>query len=127
MAYPTGLRQGERVVKRRGFVRLWDVAAGVCRDQATKQRCRPSLRSRARGAMLAHMLNVISILIGIVALILGVLAFFPLLGWAYWVIVPLALIGLAFGQLSSGRGGRNLNLIVIVIGIVRLVMGGGLV
>jgi len=73
------------------------------------------------------MLNIISILIGIVALILGVLAFFPLLGWAYWLIVPLALVGLAFGQLSKDRGGRNLNLIVVVIGVIRLFMGGGIV
>jgi hypothetical protein len=127
MAYPTGLRQGERVVKRRGFVRLWDVGLRRMLMRGGRGGGCNALRSQGCGAMLAHMLNVISILIGIVALILGVLAFFPLLGWAYWVIVPLALIGLAFGQLSSGRGGRNLNLIVIVIGIVRLVMGGGLV
>lgn len=84
----------------------------------------------AKGVWRGHvagMLNIVSILIGIVALILGVLAFFPFLGWAYWLIVPLALVGVAFGQLSSSRGGRNLNLIVVVIGIVRLVMGGGIV
>jgi hypothetical protein len=73
------------------------------------------------------MLNIISLLIGIVALILGVFAFFPFLAWAYWAIVPLALIGLAFGQLSSSRSGRNLNLIVVIIGIIRLVIGGGII
>lgn len=75
----------------------------------------------------AAMLNIVSIVIGIVALLLGVLAFFPFLGWAYWLIIPLALVGLGLGQLSSSRGGRNLNLIVVVIGIVRLIMGGGVI
>ena len=73
------------------------------------------------------MLNILSLLVGVVALFLGIFAFFPFLGWAYWLIVPLALIGLALGQLSSSRSGRNLNLIVIVIGIVRLSLGGGII
>lgn len=73
------------------------------------------------------MLNISSLIIGVVAMFLGIFAFFPFLGWAYWLIVPLALIGLALGQLSSSRSGRNLNLIVIVIGIVRLSLGGGII
>jgi hypothetical protein len=78
-------------------------------------------------AHIPTMLNVLSILIGAIALFLGIFAFFPLLGWAYWAIIPLALIGLAFGQLSTSRGGRNLNLIVIVIGLIRLSLGGGII
>ncbi len=73
------------------------------------------------------MLNLFSIIIGIVALILGVVAFIPLLGWAYWLIVPLALIGLALGMLSDRNGGRNLNLLVVIVGIIRLAIGGGFV
>lgn len=72
------------------------------------------------------MLNILSLLIGALALLLGILAFFPFLGWAYWLIVPLALVGLALGQLSSSRSGRNLNLIVVIVGIVRLSLGGGI-
>ena len=73
------------------------------------------------------MLNILSLLVGVVALFLGIFAFFPFLGWAYWLIIPIALVGLALGQLSSSRSGRNLNLIVIVIGIVRLSLGGGII
>jgi hypothetical protein len=73
------------------------------------------------------MLNVISLLIGAVALVLGVLAFLPLLGWAYWLIVPVALVGLVLGMMSDRNTGRNLNLVVIVIGVVRLMLGGGLI
>ena len=73
------------------------------------------------------MLNLISLVIGAVALMLGILAFFPLLGWAYWLIIPIALVGLGFGVVSRSRSGRNLNLVVIVIGVIRLIIGGGII
>ena len=73
------------------------------------------------------MLNIFSLLIGAVALLLGVLAFLPLLGWAYWPIIPLALVGLALGVVSKSKSGRNLNLAVIVIGVLRLMLGGGII
>lgn len=73
------------------------------------------------------MLNIISLLIGAIALVLGVLAFIPFLGWAYWLIVPIALVGLVVGMISDRNSGRNLNLVVIVVGVVRLMLGGGLI
>jgi hypothetical protein len=73
------------------------------------------------------MLNILSLLVGALALFLGIFAFLPLLGWAYWLIVPLALVGLGLGVLSSAKSGRNLNLVVIVIGVLRLMLGGGLI
>ena len=72
------------------------------------------------------MFNVASLIIGIVALILAVVAFLPLLGWANWLIVPLALIGAGVGAASSSNSGRNLNLFVVVVGILRLMLGGGI-
>ena len=72
------------------------------------------------------MLNIASLIIGLVALVFAVVAFLPLLGWANWLIVPLAIIGAVVGMLSRGTAGRNLNLFVIVIGAVRLMLGGGL-
>ena len=72
------------------------------------------------------MLNVVSLLIGLVALGLLIPAFFPLLGWANWFIIPLAVIGLAVGALSRGKAGRNLNIVVIIIGVLRLSLGGGI-
>ncbi|MGF7147121.1 putative membrane protein [Sphingomonas zeicaulis] len=73
------------------------------------------------------MLNAFSILIGLVAAFLAVFAFLPFLGWAYWAIIPLALVGLFFGALSSSTSGRNLNIFVVLVGIVRLMMGGGII
>ncbi len=72
------------------------------------------------------MLNLVSLIIGVVALIFAVVAFLPLLGWANWLIIPLAVIGAAVGMASRGTAGRNLNLFVIVVGIVRLMLGGGI-
>ncbi len=72
------------------------------------------------------MLNLASLIIGIVALIFAVIAFLPLLGWANWLIIPLAVIGAAVGMASSSNAGRNLNLFVIVVGVVRLILGGGI-
>lgn len=74
------------------------------------------------------MLNIVSIAIGLVALVMALFAFIPLLGWANWFIIPFAVIGLVLGLLSSsGKAGRNLNLVVIGIGVVRLMLGGGLI
>ncbi|HEY4070400.1 MAG TPA: hypothetical protein VGM04_02460 [Sphingomicrobium sp.] len=72
------------------------------------------------------MFNLVSLIIGLVALVCAVVAFIPLLGWANWLIIPLAIIGAAIGTFSRGTTGRNLNLFVMVIGIVRLMLGGGL-
>ncbi|MCW5646971.1 MAG: hypothetical protein KIT23_07085 [Sphingopyxis sp.] len=73
------------------------------------------------------MLNIASLVIGIIALILAVFAFIPLLGWANWVIVPFAVVGLALGAMSDKTSGRNLNIVVVVIGIIRLSLGGGII
>jgi hypothetical protein len=72
------------------------------------------------------MFNIASLIIGVVALIFAAVAFLPLLGWANWLIIPLAVIGAAVGIASRGTAGRNLNLFVIVVGIVRLMLGGGI-
>ncbi len=72
------------------------------------------------------MLNLASIIIGLVGLVCAAVAFLPLLGWANWLVVPLAIIGAAVGMLSRGTSGRNLNIFVIVVGVFRLMLGGGI-
>jgi hypothetical protein len=72
------------------------------------------------------MFNLFSLIIGVVALVLAVVAFIPLLGWANWIIIPLAVIGAGLGMMSRGTAGRNLNLFVIVVGVFRLILGGGI-
>ena len=72
------------------------------------------------------MLNLVSLIIGLVSLACAAVAFLPLLGWANWLIIPLAVIGAGIGAMSQGKAGRNLNILVIVIGVVRLMIGGGI-
>ena len=72
------------------------------------------------------MLNIISLLIGLVSLVLVAIAFIPLLGIANWIIIPIAVVGAGIGAMSSSNTGRNLNLFVIVVGIIRLMLGGGI-
>ena len=72
------------------------------------------------------MLNLVSLIIGVVALLLAAIAFIPLLGWANWLIIPLALVGAGIGAAAEGNAGRNLNLFVVIVGILRLMLGGGI-
>lgn len=72
------------------------------------------------------MLNLFSILFGIVSLVIVIPATIPFLGWANWFALPLIVIGVVLGQMSSSNSGRNFNLIVLLIAAVRLTLGGGI-
>jgi hypothetical protein len=72
------------------------------------------------------MFNLLSLVVGVIALLLAVIGFVPLLGWLNWFIIPIAIIGAGLGVISKSTSGRNLNLFVIVVGIVRLSIGGGI-
>jgi hypothetical protein len=76
--------------------------------------------------MLEAMFNLVSLIIGFIALGGAILGFFPFLGWMNWGVVPLALIGAGFGMVSEHNSGRRLNSFVLVVAIVRLIIGGGL-
>ena len=72
------------------------------------------------------MLNIVSLLIGAIALLLAIFAFIPLLGIFNWLIVGLAIIGAGIGAIGKSTSGRNLNLVVILICVLRLWLGGGI-
>jgi hypothetical protein len=72
-------------------------------------------------------MNVISALIGIVALIAALVAFIPLFGWLNWLVIPVAVVGLVLGLFSDKKTGRNINLVVLVIAMFRLFIGGGVI
>ena len=71
------------------------------------------------------MFNLISILIGLVALVLAIPSTIPLLGWGNWIVLPIALVGAGLGALSRSDKGRNFCLIVFALACVRLMLGGG--
>jgi len=82
-------------------------------------------------------MGLISLLWGIFALVWMVVALIPLLGWGNWFLIPFATVGAVIAAIgilfthSSKRGrawtGLILNGIVIVVGIFRLGLGGGII
>lgn len=73
------------------------------------------------------MLNLLSILVGLFAIPFILLGFIPLLGWSLWFVLMIPAIGAVIGAVSSSNGGRNFNLILLVVGAFRLFLGGGLI
>ena len=73
------------------------------------------------------MLNFLSIIFGILALVIVIPSTIPFLGWGNWFALPLGVAGLGLGALSSSNGGRNFCLVVLGIAAVRLSMGGGII
>jgi hypothetical protein len=71
-------------------------------------------------------MNVISIIIGLMALIIALVGFIPLLGWLNWFVIPGAVVGLVLGLMSTKTSGRNINLVVLALAIIRLALGGGI-
>jgi hypothetical protein len=73
------------------------------------------------------MLNVLSILIGLLSLVIVIPSQIPLLGWGNWLALPLIVVGIVVGALSRSNSGRNFCLIVFAIACVRLLLGGGII
>jgi hypothetical protein len=71
-------------------------------------------------------MNVLSTMIGLVALAIALVGFIPLLGWLNWFAIPLAVVGLVLGLLSQKTSGRHVNLVVLALAIIRLALGGGI-
>lgn len=72
-------------------------------------------------------MKLIGVLLAIVASILSIVAFIPLLGWLYWVVVPIGIIAWFISSAGNTGLGKTLSLLVIVIGICRLIIGGGVI
>ena len=75
------------------------------------------------------MLNLLSILIGLVALpfaAVGIIPF-PFLPLVNWIALPIAIVGVVVGMASSRNGGRNFNLVIVLISGLRVMLTGGLI
>lgn len=82
-------------------------------------------------------MGLISLLWGIVATVWMVIALLPLLGWANWFLIPFAAVGAIIAavgvavtspqQRGRAKAGLLLNAVIMVIGMFRLVLGGGIV
>ena len=71
-------------------------------------------------------MNVISVILGIMALSIALVGFIPLLGWLNWFVIPGAVVGLLLGLMSKATTGRNINIVVLALAIIRLALGGGI-
>ncbi len=71
------------------------------------------------------MLNILSILMGLFAVIFVIPGLIPLLGVFNYIAIPIAAVGLLMGVLSSSNSGRNFNIAILIIAVVRLSLGGG--
>ena len=74
-----------------------------------------------------HMLNIVSILVGLLSLLIVIPSQIPLLGWGNWLALPLIVVGIGLGALSRSNSGRNFCLIVFAIAAIRLMLGGGVI
>lgn len=73
-------------------------------------------------------MNIISTILGVVGLILLVLVILPILGAiGSWIALVVSIVGLLFGVFSRKNSGRNLNIVVIIIAVLRLWIGGGII
>ncbi len=80
-------------------------------------------------------MQLIALIWGILAILAAFVAFFPCLGALNWLVVPFAVIGLVVavvayaGATAASRGHAKVAIILTgvatVMGIVRLVIGGG--
>ena len=73
------------------------------------------------------MLNVLSILVGLLSLLIVIPSQIPLLGWGNWFALPVVVVGIVLGALSRSNAGRNFCLVVFAIAVVRLMLGGGVI
>ena len=71
-------------------------------------------------------MNILSTIIGIGALLIALVGFIPFLGWLNWFAIPVAVVGLVLGLLSRETRGRNINLVVLALAVIRLALGGGI-
>lgn len=72
--------------------------------------------------------NILAFLLGLVSLVIVIPATIPFLGWANWFAMPLIVMGVIVGQLSStSKAGRNFCLVVLVVAVIRLSLGGGFI
>ena len=64
--------------------------------------------------------------LGTIGLVIMIIGLIPFLGWLNYLSIILAIIGLIIGIVGKGSGGLVLNGIVLIVGILRLFIVGGI-
>ena len=80
-------------------------------------------------------MQVLGFLFGIFSVFGMFIAFLPLIGWMYWGVIPFALAGLVISIIGTSTTKKTKGLgiaaialccIAIIVGIIRLNIGGGI-
>lgn len=66
-------------------------------------------------------------LLGIISIVITCIAFIPMLGWLNWFAIPISVVCLIISLIIGSSNGKILCLISIIIGLVRLLLGGGII
>lgn len=82
-------------------------------------------------------MQVLSLVWGILAILGMLVAFFPCVGWMNWFNIPFSGVGLIIGIIALAQAppekkgmavaGTVLCAIAVVLGAIRLILGGGIV
>lgn len=80
-------------------------------------------------------MGLISFILSLVALLLTVIAFIPLLGWLNWIFIPITILALVgniiffyidLGLKNLAKAGIIISIVALVIGLIRLSIGNGI-
>lgn len=63
---------------------------------------------------------------GVLAICGMLLGLIPFLGWLNWFNIPLAIIGLLISIIGKSKGGIIICIVAIFFGLLRLILGGGI-
>jgi hypothetical protein len=81
-------------------------------------------------------MGLISFILSLVALLLTVIAFIPLLGWLNWIFIPVTILALMgniifyfvdLGMKKLAMAGIIISIVALLIGLIRLNIGGGII
>jgi len=72
-------------------------------------------------------MKLIGRIFAIITVVLMLVAFIPLLGWLNWLVIPFAIVGLLFSVIGKSTGGTVICCVAIVLGMLRLMLGGGII
>jgi len=95
--------------------------------RSSQVRRQEGLDFRKCGIHITHMLNLLAWLLGLISLVIVIPSTIPLLGWGNWLALPIIVLGVIAGALSSSNSGRNFCLVVLLIAAIRLSIGGGII
>jgi len=68
-----------------------------------------------------------STVIGLIAGILAIIGFIPIMGYLNWAALFLTILGITLGLYATKTTGISTNFVVLVVAVLRLFMGGGII